>query len=82
MVRGFLIWPQNSNQVKCDPFWAKKLSKIGKIPDMANFRHFFRLKGGLMLLDFNFDTTFGIHPSFNVSWDPICYYFNISNFWP
>ena len=36
------IWPQRSNRVTFEPlFGKKKLSKTGKIPDLANFRQFF-----------------------------------------
>ena len=30
MMRGFQIWPQNSNRIRFDPFLAKKLSKWAK----------------------------------------------------
>ena len=39
-MSGFQIWPQNSNRTTFHPLLAKKLSKIGKIPDYANFRQF------------------------------------------
>ena len=45
MMPGFQIWPQNSNRITFDLLWAKKLSKIGKIPDLANFDIFCQ-KGG------------------------------------
>ena len=44
--RGFQIWHQNSNQITFDPlFGHKKLSKIGYLPDLACFQHFFGKRG-------------------------------------
>ena len=54
MMRGFQIWPQNSNQITCDPFLAKTLSKLVKIGYLANFR------GGQMLTDLNSEARFEI----------------------
>ena len=42
-MRGFQIWPQNSNRITLDSFFAKKLSKVGKIPDLAYFSFFCRI---------------------------------------
>ena len=53
-MRGFQIWPQNSNQITCDPFLAKTLSKLVKIGYLANFR------GGQMLTDLNSEARFEI----------------------
>ena len=63
----------NSNRVSFDPLLAKnKLSKTGKIPDLANFRQFFGQKVGQMLLNLNFKTRFEILSSFSISWAPFC----------
>ena len=43
-MRRFQIRYQNSNRVIFDPLLAEKQSKIGKIPDLANFRQFFAIK--------------------------------------
>ena len=29
MIRGFQIWPQNSNRITFDPFLGQKLSNLG-----------------------------------------------------
>ena len=40
-MRRFKIWHHNSNRIRFDPFFATKLSEIGKIPDLAYFDSFF-----------------------------------------
>ena len=42
--KKFQIWPQNSNRITFDPSFGSKLSKIGKIPDLANFVYILSLK--------------------------------------
>ena len=54
MTTGFQIWPQNSNWIKIDPFFGKKLSKAGKIYDLAHFRQFFFAKKGSNIVRFEF----------------------------
>ena len=51
MMRGFQIWPEYSNQIRFEPFFGKKkLSGIGKLPDLANFDRFFLPKKGSNLI--------------------------------
>ena len=38
MMRGFQIWPQNSNRITFDLLLAQNLLKMGKIPDLANHK--------------------------------------------
>ena len=45
IMRGFHIWPQNSNRITFDPFFGQKQSEIGKISDLAHFGQFFGQKG-------------------------------------
>ena len=57
MMRGFRIWPQNSNWITFDPFLAKKLLNLGifgKISRKSLDSTVFGQKGGLMLSDLNF----------------------------
>ena len=79
-MRGFQIWYQNTNRITFDPHVGRKKSKIGKIPDLANFRQFFCHKEGEMLFDLNFDAIFGILSSFSIYNDSICYHFHVLNF--
>ena len=44
-MRGFQICPQNTNRIRFDPFLAKKLSEIGKIPDSVDLNRFLAKKG-------------------------------------
>ena len=54
MMRGFQTWPQSSNRITFDPFLAKKLSKTGNIPDLANFQQFFGGQKGSYVIRFEF----------------------------
>ena len=45
LMRGFQKWSQNSNRITFDPFVTKKLSKTGKIPNLASFEHFLANRG-------------------------------------
>ena len=54
MLRGFQIWPQNSNRITFDPLLSKikrrKLAQYPIQPILTVFGH----KGGKILFDFNF----------------------------
>ena len=64
-MRGFQIWPHSSNRKTFDPLFAKKkLSKISKIPNLANFRQFFWPNRTQMLSDLNSEARIGILRSF------------------
>ena len=69
MMRGFQIWPQNSNRITFDPhFSQKKTVKNGNISDLAYFRQFFW--GGKRvprLFNWSFEARFGILSSFRTS---------------
>ena len=60
--------PNLVSEFKSNNIWtllAEKQSKIGKIPELANFQQFFGHESQ-MLFDLNFDTKFGILSSFNI----------------
>ena len=70
MMRRFQIWHPSSNPVTFEPLLAKTMLKIGKIPNLANFRQVFGLKADEMSFYSNFNVRFGILSSFNISLVP------------
>ena len=74
MMRGFQIWPQNSNQITFDPPFGQQICWTERGGQMLG------QKRGQMLLDLNFDAIFEILSSFSISYDPICYDFHILKF--
>ena len=62
MMRGFQIWPHNSNTITFDPFFGQKTAKFSKI---FLFWRFLGQKGGQMLLSvLSSAARFGIFSSF------------------
>ena len=78
MMRGFQIWPQNSNRTT----FALPLFRQNRVDNWQNthygqFLIVLRKKEGQMFFHLNFSAMFGILSSFSISYDPICYYFHI-----
>ena len=74
----FKIWHQNSNRLAFDPFFGKNCQKL----DLFNFRQFLGQEEVQMLLYIHFKARFGISSSLTIFYDPFCYDFHTSNFWP
>ena len=70
MMRGFQIWPQNSNPITFDPLFGQKTVEsrdFWKNPQKISRFEFFGQKGGQILSDFNSAARFGILSSIYIS---------------
>ena len=76
-MRGFQIWPNNSNWITFDPpFGQNKHWKCVTL-DMLPILTVLGQNGGQILFDLNFEAKFGILSSFSIFNDPIWCDFHI-----